>query len=656
MPLLPFLLVTAGLAFSFSYIQRRFWGVWIGAVLTALGIENLGWQVLWVLPVTCVFYYRLLPEYLFYAPIPITPNLNFLSNVPYRNLSSQHFERWIKRLPPYTSELLWLPIPGHGQLLAKVFQSNSNLGLSTLQTMQASSLPGLSRTAKRALPDIIAGQLLQIEDIPSLQTLLPEAADQQSENLLKILLPTYYEIQTDENRPQQPSNSDLDKLFPRLQDIAQTVDATLQGSNYALRERGFESSLNQLQTLKATLPSLGLKSNEIKRWQPVIARWQNILELELQEQQKLSQGELLNPFRYGNPLKRSQGDLFKGRQHFADNIVRLLLDRNRPTIVLHGPRRCGKTSFLNNLPRLLPSDWLPIFVDIQSSAATADETSFLRSLARAIRRDSRSQGLQLPPVPERNAFLDAPYDTFETWLETVLDQLGDRQLLLNLDEFEKIGTAINQGKLSFALFDELRSLIQHWDQLGFIFSGVQTLDEIGPNWSSYFISVVPVEMLYLEPHEARDLLTNPDPEFALTYSPGLLDTILDLTQCHPNLLQLIGAALVTEANERHIQTATADMLEAAIPRAFTLGTSYFTNVWTEFTGDPTKPTEIRAGQIALKTLADGNQPTATDTATKAALRRMVRYHVLKEANGQYEFDILLIKRWVKERAILNNLA
>ncbi|MBE9069581.1 ATP-binding protein [Leptolyngbya cf. ectocarpi LEGE 11479] len=404
------------------------------------------------------------------------------------------------------------------------------------------------------------------------------------------------------------------------------------------------------------LSGLGFQANSIKRWQPVIKHWKTILELELEEQKKLSQGELLNPFQYGNPLKLTQSELFKGRKKFAENIVRLLLDRNRPTIVLHGPRRCGKTSFLNNLPRLLPSNWLPIFIDIQSSAATANEISFLRSLARAIRRDGRSQGIKISQEPNAREFEKYPYDTFETWLETVLNQLGDRRLLINLDEFEKIGTAINQGKLGLSLFDELRSLIQHWDQLGFIFSGVQTLDEIGPNWSSYFISVVPVEMLYLESDEAHDLLTNPDPEFALTYVPGLVDNILRITQCHPNLLQLIGAALVTEANERYTQTATAEMLEAAIPRAFTLGTSYFTNVWTEFTGNPTDPDEIRAGQIVLKALAYGSQPTANDIATKSALRRMVRYHVLKENGGQYEFDIPLIKRWVKERAILDDFA
>ncbi len=33
-----------------------------------------------------------------------------------------------------------------------------------------------------------------------------------------------------------------------------------------------------------------------------IERWQHILELEIAEQQKTSQGELLNPFQFGNPV------------------------------------------------------------------------------------------------------------------------------------------------------------------------------------------------------------------------------------------------------------------------------------------------------------------------------------------------------------------
>ncbi len=272
-------------------------------------------------------------------------------------------------------------------------------------------------------------------------------------------------------------------------------------------------------------------------------------------------------------------------------------------------------------------------------------------------RDGRSQGIKFPAIPNRSEFLAAPYITLENWLFQALDDLSEndseKRLLITIDEFEKISSAMDECKLTVALFDELRSLIQHWDQLGFVFCGVQTLDELGPNWSSYFISVVPVEMLYLQPNEATELLTDPDPEFSLSYAPGLIDEILQLTQCHPNLLQLIGAALVEIANERHTTTATADMLQAAIPRAFTLGTAYFINVWTEFTGNPQNSAEVQTGQTLLKALAEDIQPDANaDDLTKQALRRMERYHVLKRTNGQYAFDIPLIQRWVNERAIL----
>ena len=166
-----------------------------------------------------------------------------------------------------------------------------------------------------------------------------------------------------------------------------------------------------------------------------------------------------------------------------------------------------------------------------------------------------------------------------------MEKLEDRQLLLNLDEFEKIGTAINEKQISLRLFDELRHLIQHNDQLWFLFSGVKTLKEIGPNWSSYFISVVPMEMLYLEPEEARELLLDPDPDFTLRYNEGIVEEVLKLTRCQPYLLQLLGAAMVTQANLHHTDTMTPELLKAAIEAGFIKGEPYFTNIWTEFTGE-----------------------------------------------------------------------
>jgi hypothetical protein len=293
------------------------------------------------------------------------------------------------------------------------------------------------------------------------------------------------------------------------------------------------------------------------------------------------------------------------------------------------------------------SDLIPIYLDMQQASMTESEGNFCYGLARAIKRDSNSQGLQLT-LPNRRRFRRKPFSTLQDWLDTALPQLGDRRLLLNLDEFEKIGSAIRAGRVSDRLFDELRSLIQHYDRLGFLFSGVQTLDELGPQWSSYFISIVPMEMHYLTPAEAEDLLRNPDPEFALYYEPGIVETLLHLTRCQPYLLQLLGSALVTEANLIHTTLATPALLQAAIPAAFTNGEPYFTNVWTEFTG--TNPAEVIAGQQLLKALAQGTPPS-TDPSTQAARQRLLRYHVIEQTGEGDCIEIPLFQQWVRERAI-----
>jgi hypothetical protein len=470
--------------------------------------------------------------------------------------------------------------------------------------------------------------------------------------LLPLVIPACYRSDERDRWFATPTsgNSEVDILFPLFQKIANYTAAALQAGNLALRELALQRLVDQLKMLPAELPGLGLKPQAVKRWKPAIERWQHILELEIAEQQKTSQGELLNPFQFGNPLRPDRAAIFKGRQDFVDRLVRLILDRNRPTLVLYGPRRAGKTSFLLNLPRLLPSDLVPIYLDMQSNSMTASEGDFCYGLVRVIERDTRSQGLQLPPIPSRIDFRARPYPNLEDWLDLALPQLGDRRLLLNLDEFEKIGSAIKDGRISDRLFDQLRSMIQHYDRLGFLFCGVQTLEELGPHWSNYFISVVPMEMRYLEPHEAEDLLRNPDPEFTLQYDTGIVAEILSLTRCQPYLLQLIGSAIVNQANLQHTQLATTALLQSAIQSAFTNGEPYFTNIWTEFTG--ITPAEVAAGQQILIALAQGNSPVETsDETTAVARKRLLRYHVIERDGAIDKIEIPLFEQWVRERAI-----
>jgi hypothetical protein len=525
--------------------------------------------------------------------------------------------------------------------------------MNILDQMRTSRYPGFRQTVQQAIPLMVLEQLHRVKSVADIAT-----TTSPTHLILPYLLPAF--SHTDEEPHDETlaplmftgrmDATTLEVLY-RLRDIACGISANLNASNASIRQRGLERSLDKLANLKVQLPTLRLPKHNQTMALEVLTQWQTVIEQEIGQQHATAEEQVINPFQSGNPLRADRADLFKGRQQFADDIARQVLDRSRPTLVLHGPRRCGKSSFLLNLPRILPiRDILPVYIDLQSAASTGSEADFCYGLVRAMTRDLRSQEIAAPPT-QRSAFRDNAYAALEDWLDQVVHLLGERRVLLCLDEFEKLGNAIYEGKIPPTIFDELRHLIQHHDELGFLFCGVQTLDEIGPNWSSYFISVRPIEMTYLEPNEARDLLTNPDPEFNLRYADGIVERVMHETRCQPYLLQLMGEAMVTQANQHYTQVVTDDLLDAAFAAALRTGEPYFTNLWTEYTG--TTPDEVRAGQAFLHRVAHGQPvPSLDGRALAAALHRLTRYHVVEQVDSGYRCEVPLVARWVRERAVV----
>ncbi|PDV97166.1 hypothetical protein A9Q02_19040 [Candidatus Chloroploca asiatica] len=335
-------------------------------------------------------------------------------------------------------------------------------------------------------------------------------------------------------------------------------------------------------------------------------------------------------------------------------MVRLLLDRGRPTVVVYGPRRFGKSSFLQQLPRLLPIDVVYAFESAQNGAFRESDRGFCFGLARALYRDAQqAAGIRLPE-PQRPDFHEAPFGTLDDYLDTLEQQLGDRFLLLALDEFELIGQALHTGSLSLRVLDHLRYMIQHRSRLALIFGGLNTLEELGPNWTSYFINVQPLEILYLTPEASRELLENPDPQFNLRYEAGVIEAILTLTRCQPYLLQAMGAAMVNLANREGWRAFPLDHLAVASNEALKGGAIYFQDLWNNYTG--TNPDEVRAGRAIMRALAEGQQPVvpgdpAALTIYQHALARLVRYHLVERTASGYQIEIPLVAQWVRERAI-----
>ena len=112
------------------------------------------------------------------------------------------------------------------------------------------------------------------------------------------------------------------------------------------------------------------------------------------------------------------------------------------------------------------------------------------------------------------------------------------------------GSAFTAGRLDGdEILSMLRHLIQHRPQFKVLLAGSYTLDEF-ERWSSYLINVQVVKVGYLREEEARLLVEAPVPGFALRYDPIAASRVLDLTRCHPFLLQLLCAEIVVLKNEQ----------------------------------------------------------------------------------------------------------
>lgn len=120
----------------------------------------------------------------------------------------------------------------------------------------------------------------------------------------------------------------------------------------------------------------------------------------------------------GTPI--SQPRQFFGRRRVVRRLFNLLETRPLQNAAIIGQRRTGKTSLLSNLGCLLPSSVVPLFIDLQGPASSAnDHAGLLYNLARSMTTSAqRQRSLTLPPLP-REALTADPFTSFGEWLDAV---------------------------------------------------------------------------------------------------------------------------------------------------------------------------------------------------------------------------------------------
>jgi hypothetical protein len=372
--------------------------------------------------------------------------------------------------------------------------------------------------------------------------------------------------------------SALLRIFSR---VSQDVDAALSQTRPYNQRLALTATEERLDHVLQDLT----RSNEryTVRFRPVAVSWWQTIAAHLHTltTERERRQEIESPYVFGVPLTLHQA-IFVGRTDIGARLEELLLDQRRPPLLLYGQRRMGKTSLLYHLGRLLPSTIVPLFVDLQGApSAASDHTGLLYNLARGIIASARHQrSLTLPSLSHEVVAAD-PFTSFDEWLDAVEEALEPSTALLALDEFETLERAFAAGRFSEeAVLGLLRHLIQHRPRFKVLLAGSHTLDELH-RWASYLINVQVVHMSYLHVAEAHQLIEHPIADFRLHYEPAATQRVIELTRCHPALVQLLCAEIVALKNEQPPPDRWLARLvdvEAAVPRALSTGSLFFVDI------------------------------------------------------------------------------
>lgn len=443
-------------------------------------------------------------------------------------------------------------------------------------------------------------------------------------------------------------DSPVSPLLRRFYRIGQNTRAAVNNNTVYHKRLVFGVIDEQLCTL---LNEMAITSGMYApRFQPIAAQWRRIVQAQIAELAaaiEYSQ-EIDNPYIFSVPLTDQQ-DMFVGRVDIAARIEQLLLDRRRPPLLLYGQRRMGKTSLLRNLGRLLPSTVVLLFVDGEGIAGASNFGDFLFGVMQAmVRSAEHHRGLRLPRASE--AMCQArPFGYFNDWLDEIEDAMtaqGYSAALLALDEFESLDTISDQGRFDARdVLRTLRHLVQHRPRFKVLLAGSHTLEDFR-HWATYLINMQIIKISYLHASDTIALIERPIEDFPLCYEPAASQLIAGLTRGHPHLVQLLCYEVVELKNSRAVdqrRLVTPADVEDAVALALQTGDLFFSDLANQVGN---------AGSELLYFLA--RQPGGADRATLAAalsapldatLDLLLRRDIIELVDGQYRFQVELIRRW-----------
>lgn len=255
---------------------------------------------------------------------------------------------------------------------------------------------------------------------------------------------------------------------------------------------------------------------------------------------------VISPYLAGKPVKTK--DLFFGRHDVFEWVRRNISGQHGENVlVLYGERRMGKTSILYQLRNNPPTPrHICILFSMELAAHVNSVAELLYEMTLEICDALEKQGYP-QSEPNHSDYLAFPQREFRAFVKRLERSLGDRSVVLMVDEFGILIDKVQQGVLGSDVFNFLRGIIQETDKLAFLFTGAYELRRMQKDYGSILFNLAKVRKIStLKRSEAERLITVPV-EGLLDYHPLAVIKILQVTACHPYFIQYICDSLVRVA-------------------------------------------------------------------------------------------------------------